>query len=151
MDEIIVRINKKEDLGSVLKLAEDVFKPNREEKEKYHKKSDWLEKLNNGLLVTAFVNEKIVGFAICYKKENDLHIWNVGVLPEFRKMGIWRRMYKEIIKYAKNENYEVLSLNTYKDKFPGMYNFCKIEGFSEYATELDSLSGNVKSKFFKKL
>jgi ribosomal protein S18 acetylase RimI-like enzyme len=151
MGEIILRVNKKEDLDVVLQLAEEVFKPNKEEKQKYHKKSDWQEKLDNGLLVSAFVGEKIVGFAICYKKENDLHVWNVGVLEEYRKNGIWRMMFEEVMKFAKNKQFKTLSLNTYKEKFPGMYNFCKSESFVEYATEFDSLSGCTKSKFSKKL
>ena len=151
MNEINIRVNKKEDLDSVLQLAEQVFNPNSEEKEKYHKRSDWQEKLDNGLLVSAFIGEKIVGFAICYKKDDDLHIWNVGVSEDYRKNGIWRKMYEEIVKFAKSEQFKTLSLNTYKEKFPGMYNFCKNENFIEYMTEVDTLSGDIKSKFSKNL
>lgn len=151
MDDIVLRLNKAEDLDQVLQVSEEVFKPSPQEREKYQKKSDWLEKMNDGLLISAVVDDKIVGFAICYKKERDLHIWNVGVLSGYRKRGIWRRMYEEIIKFATKNNYLEVSLNTYKDKFPGMYGFCKKMGFVEHNVELDTLSDHIKSMFKKGL
>ena len=151
MNEIELRINKIDDLDEVLPVAEEVFKPNLQEKEKYHNKSDWLDKIMDGLLISAVIDSEIVGFAICYKKENDLHIWNVGVLEKYRKNGIWRKMYKEIVNYANSQHFQTLSLNTYKEKFPGMYSFCKNENFDEYLTEIDSLSSKTKSLFRKVL
>ena len=146
-----MRINKIEDLDEVLQVSEEVFEPNFQEKEKYHKKSDWLEKIKNGLLISAVSNNQIVGFAICCKKETAFHIWNVGVLTKYRKIGIWQRMYKEIIKFAKDSGYRQVSLNTYKEKFPPMYKFCKKEKFIEKSIEVDPFSGYVKSMFIKQI
>jgi len=151
MDDIKIHINQLDELDEVLSVADIVFRPNDEEKAKYHRKDDWLTKINNGLMVTASINNKIVGFAICYQKEKTLHIWNVGVLPEYRKKGIWQKMYEEVLSFATENKFSGLSLNTYKDKFPGMYNFCQSHGFEEYKTELDQLSGTTKSMFLKKL
>lgn len=151
MENIILKINNIEDIDEILLVSEKVFRPNKEEKEKHHNKIKWLEKIENGLLVSVFLNNKIIGFTLCYKKEDYLHISIVGVLEEYRRMGIWRKIYNEILKYVVDNNFSKITLNTYKEKFPGMYNFCKKEGFIEYATEVDSLSGNIKSKFSKKL
>lgn len=149
MENIILNINKLNEIDEVMSVAKYVFKPNKEEIEKYHKKEDWLNKIKNGSLVSALIDNKIVGFAVCYRKEDDLHIWNVGVLDDFRRFGIWRKMYDEIIKYVTENKFESISLNTYKEKFTGMYNFCVKEGFIEYKTEFDEMQGATKSMFRK--
>ena len=151
MNDVILNINKIEEIDEILEVADKVFKPNKEEKEKYHQKSKWLERTKDGLLVSAKINNKTVGFAICYRKEKDLHIWNVGVLEEYRKNGIWVKMYKEIVKYAKEKGCGTLSLNTYKKQFPEMYSFAIKEKFKENMTEVDELSQDIKSVFMKLL
>ncbi|MFA7301241.1 MAG: GNAT family N-acetyltransferase [Candidatus Shapirobacteria bacterium] len=151
MNNIVLNINKIDQIDEVLEVGEEVFKPNKEEKEKYHKKEVWLNKIENGLLISASVDNKIVGFAICYKKETDLHIWNVGVLEEYRKFGIWKKMYNEVVKFAIENEYESISLNTYKEKFLGMYTFCIKEGFVEYKIEFDEFQNTTKSMFRKKI
>lgn len=97
-----LHINQLDDLDKVLELSILVFEPPLENIKKYHDKSDWLIKIENGgLLVSAWDNERVVGFSICYPKEGKFHIWNVGVLKEYRKLGIWKMMYEEIEKFAK--------------------------------------------------
>lgn len=44
MKKIILNINKLEEIDEVLEVADKFFLPSREEKEKYHKKEDWLKK-----------------------------------------------------------------------------------------------------------
>ncbi len=149
MNEIVVHINKIDELDEVLKVSEIIFKPNKEEKEKYHLKSIWLERINNGLLVSSLVDNKIIGFAVCYKKEDVFHIWNVGVLEEYRKSGVWRKMYDEIVKFSIEKDFLKLTLNTYKNKYPKMFDFAIKEGFEEYRTEFDELSQDTKSMFVK--
>ncbi len=149
MENIILNINKIDQIDEVMDVANLVFKPNKEEKEKYHKKEDWLNKIKNGLLISASVDNKIVGFAICYQKEKDLHIWNVGVLEKYRRFGIWKKIYDEIVKFALMNKFESISLNTYKEKFLGMYTFVIKNGFDEYKTEFDEMQGTTKSMFKK--
>lgn len=151
MNNVVLRINNIEDLDEVIEVGYEVFKPSLVEKEKYWKKSDWLIRMDNGLLISAVFDDRIIGFAFCYKRENDFHIWNVGVLNKYRKMGVWRKMYEEIIKFAKDNNYSEISLNTYKENFPEMYDFCKKEEFLENKTEFDTLLGRTKSMFSKKI
>jgi len=151
MKNIVYKINSINNLDEVLAVANEVFSPNLEEKEKYFNKSDWVDRVINGFCVSALDDKKIVGFSISYGKDKDLHIWNVGVLDKYRKMGIWHKLYEKTIEYAVKNNYQSISLNTFEKKFPNMYSFCQKEGFIKYKTEIDSLSGKIKSKFVKKL
>ncbi len=146
MTKANIHLNKVEDIDEVLALSYKIFTPSPEENKKYHNKDDWIDKINNhGLLVTAWDGDKIIGFSICYSKHETFHIWNVGVLEEYRRHGIWKMMYEEIKKFATKENFETLTLNTYKSRFPGMYNFVLKNGFTEYKTE------GEKSFFMKRL
>ena len=144
--DITLHINQTEELDKALVVSKQVFKPSMEELQKNHDRNDWLDKINNGgLLVTAWNDKNMVGFSICYPKEWAFHIWNVGVLKEYRKLGIWKMMYEEIEKFSKKKKFDQLTLNTYKAKFPGMYNFVSDKGFTKYKTE------GEKSFFTKEL
>lgn len=143
---ITLHINELKELGEALEVSNQVFEPSAEELQKYHNKNDWLTKINSGgLLITACVDKKIIGFSICYPKKESFHIWNVGVLKEYRKLGIWKMMYEEIEMFAEKKKFNQLTLNTYKVNFPSMYNFVLYNGFVEYKTE------GEKSFFVKKL
>lgn len=139
-------INENTQLDEVLEVAKKVFNPTPDEMKQYHRKELWLEKLNNeGVLLTANENNEVVGFAVCYKKEKSFHIWNVGVLNNYRKKGIWKNLYSEIVKYAKQKGHRKLTINTFKNKFPSMYNFLVSNGFHEISVD------NEKSYFEKTL
>lgn len=148
---MIYKINNISDIDKVLDIATIVFDPTKKEKRKYQNREEWLEKIEkDGLLVSVYKGDRVIGFSISYKKSSErLHIWNVGVLPEFRKQGVWRKMYEIIFKYSVDKNFRILSINTYKIKFPAMYSFLKREGFEEYETELRK--GIRKTKFQKYL
>jgi ribosomal protein S18 acetylase RimI-like enzyme len=134
--EIKLNTNNFEDIDEALLVSKKVFKPTPEDVETYHNKQDWLKKLeNNGLLIVARVHESIIGYAVCYSRDYKFHIWNVGVLEEFRKSGIWNQMYETIIKFAKQKGFNQLTINTYKDRFPNMYIFCLKHGFEEFNSE----------------
>lgn len=130
--------NQLEDLDQALEISKTIFKPSPKELQKYHNKNDWLKKINEGGLLISVLNEReMVGFAVCYPKASKFHIWNVGVLKESRKAGIWKKMYKEIIKYAKGKNFKHLTINTYKTKYPRMYSFVLDNDYKEYKTKGD--------------
>lgn len=133
---LIINLNKIEELDEALEVSNLVFKPSPVEVEKYHNRNDWVEKIkNNGLLITAKNNNLMVGFSICYPKDGKFHIWNVGVLENYRKLGVWKQMYDAVLKFAIEKGFKHLTLNTYKDKFSNMYAFCLNQGFVEYKTE----------------
>ena len=149
--DLVVEVGSINDLGEAMEVAEEVFNPTLEEKQRYHQFTTWQERMEKGLLIVGRCGEKIVGFAISYPKETDFHVWNVGVLSDYRKMGLWQMMYKKTEEYAISKGYKTISLNTYKDDFPSMYNFCKNNGFVEVLTEKDEKSGKMKSCFEKEI
>ncbi|MDO8503343.1 MAG: GNAT family N-acetyltransferase [bacterium] len=134
--KIALHTNQLQELDQALEISNQIFDPSPKELQKYHDKNDWLNKINNGgLLVTAWNDNKIVGFSICHPKEQNFHIWNVGVLKDYRKLGIWKLIHEELQKFAKEKGYQHLTLNTYKSRFPGMYGFALDNGYVEYKTE----------------
>lgn len=144
--------NKINQLENILELSKDVFSPSKEDALKYHDKADWLNKINkNGLLISVKDKNKYIAFAICYQKEERiLHIWNVGVQGEYRRMGIWKEIYQRILDYAIEKGYKYLTLNTYENKFPNMYKFAKREEFILTKKEITT-NGDIKSCFIKEL
>jgi ribosomal protein S18 acetylase RimI-like enzyme len=134
----IIETNNIKELDEAIEASIKVYKPTSEDMKTYHNKKDWLNKIEKGgLLITAKVDGSIVGFSICYSNENTLHIWVVGVLEEYRRFGIWKQMYFKIIEHAVKNNYKQVTLNTYRNRFSGMYNFCLENGFKVYKTERD--------------
>lgn len=152
MEDLKIEINKLDLIDKVLDTAKTVFNPSKEELEKYHRKEMWVDKVESGgLLVTATVNNIVVGFAICERKDENLHIWNVGVLPKYRRLDLWKKMHHEIEFFAKSSNFKRLTLNTYKEKFPNMYSFVSKHGYNEVKTEFDEMQNTTKSYFEKTL
>lgn len=151
LEKFDYRLNDISTIEDVLLVSNKVFLPSDKEVFKYHDKHDWLSKIQNGgLLISVYEDTKCVGFAICYKVDKEeLHIWNVGLLDEYRGKGIWKETYKIIVEYSLEKNFKKLTLNTYKDKFPNMYTFVNKEGF-RLLKEEETPSGCIKSFFVKK-
>lgn len=148
MTDIKLEFNNLSRIDAVLKTADIVFDPTPMQAKKYHKKDDWLKIVQDGgVLLSASINNNVVAFAICENRNDALHIWNVGVLPEYRKIGLWKQMHEKIVEYAKNQKFNKLTLNTYKDKFPAMYNFVKQNGYVEAKTVFDEAQHLTKSCF----
>lgn len=149
MNSIEYKINDLSDPDSVIEISKNIFSPSWTEADKYHKKEDWIEKINSGgLLVVTYIDNKLVGFAMCYVKNKDtLHIWLGGVLEKYRGLGLWTGAYNKIEEYAKIKKYRRLTLNTYKDKYSTMYAFATKHGFSCYKTEI---TDKLEKSFFEK-
>lgn len=152
---ITYKQNNIEDLEEIFRISSVIFNPSPQEIEKHQNKDDWTKKIKNGgILITAYSDNTLVGFAICRKNDSEtLHIWNVGVLPQFRKKGIWQEMYRQITTYAKDNGFVRITLNTFKSLFPEMYSFAQKEGFSCYETEMEERRGKMieQTHFEKKL
>lgn len=127
-----IEINNISIIDLILETAKDIFNPSKEELEKYHKREIWLKKVKDGgLMVSASTDNRIVAFAICEKRNDSLHIWNVGVLSDYRRLGLWKHIHTLIVTHAIENGYKNITLNTYKDKFPNMYNFVKENDYIE--------------------
>lgn len=78
----------------------------------------------NGLLLGARENNsnQIVAFMFLYHKlPSQIHIWLAGTHQDFRCQGAMSMMFKHALAKAKERASEKVTLNTYPDKFPGMF------------------------------
>lgn len=133
---LTVSLNKIEELHEAIDISNQISVPTPVEAEKYHNKHDWMKKIEDGgLLVTVKQDGQMAGYALCYREDHIFHIWNVGVLEDFRGLGIWKKMYETISQYAVKNGCNQLTLNTYKSKYSSMYSFCQKHGFVEYKIE----------------
>ena len=131
--DLLMSLNKVEELDEAIDISNQIFVPSPAEALKYYNKQDWLKKIEDGgLLVTVKKDGHLAGYVICYREDQIFHIWNVGVLEDFRGLGIWKKMYGSILDYAIKSGCDQLTLNTYKSKFSSMYSFCQKHGFVEW-------------------
>ncbi len=149
MNNIEYKINDLSVLDEAITISLEVFHPSSKEIDEYHNKEDWKRKIKrNGLFIVVYVENKPAGFVLCYVKEkNTMHIWVGGVLEKYRGMGLWSGMYKKIEKYTIDKDFQRLTLNTYKDKFPVMFEFANMHGFLCYKTEIKD---DYEKSYFEK-
>ncbi len=150
--KVEIEIGGVENLEDALRVSRIVFEPTPAEEEKYHKKEDWERKIREGgLLVIGKVDGKVAGFIVAYKTADEvMHIWNAGVLSEYRKLGIFSNMFEELSVKCKQDGIKKLTLHTIEKKFPEMYRLVINKGFVEFEKEWieDEKVGKVeKSKF----
>ncbi len=139
-------------LEEALQVSKEVFEPSPAKEEKYHKLEDWKEKIENGgILVVGKADGKIVGFIVAYKTADEvMHLWNAGVLSDFRKLGIFSNMFEELAVESRRRGVKKITLNTIEKKFPEMYKYVINKGFVEYEREWvedDKVGKTEKSKF----
>lgn len=149
MSNIEYKINDVATLDEAVAISKEIFHPLTKEVEEYHNKEDWSAKIGkDGLLIVAYIENEPAAFVLNYTKEaNSLHIWVGGVLEKFRGLGLWTGMYEKIEMYAKDKNFQKLTLNTYKDKFPIMYQFATKHEFTCHKTEMKD---DLEKSFFEK-
>jgi GNAT superfamily N-acetyltransferase len=148
MNNVEYKINDPTTLDDAISISREIFSPSAKEIEEYHNKQDWNNKIEKGgLLVVVYIENEPAAFVLSHIKEaNSLHIWVGGVLKKFRGLGLWSGLYEKIEKYAKDKSFEKLTLNTYRDKFPIMYNFATKHGFTCYKTEMKD---GLEKSFFE--
>lgn len=120
-----IKVLGESNIPEVVNLGLKIFSPIAGEKDskKTHNRKEYLRKLSeNGLLLGAYVNNKIVGYALAYKKnEGILHLSLIGVLPKNRGVGIGIRLLKEVEKEAKYLRYKKISINSFTPIFNAMF------------------------------
>lgn len=53
------------------------------------------------------VNDEIAGFIMCVTNNDVIFIWQVGVLPEFRRKGLSQMLIEEVFESAKYQNKKI--------------------------------------------
>lgn len=132
-------------IPTAITMAQIIFNSSPKEAATYLNPIDWKQKIKDGaLLFGATVDTIPAGFVFAYPtKAKRLHIWHAGVLPEYRGLKIWSQLYQTIETKARELGYNEITLHTYPDRFPEMYNFAQKNGFMSY-------SPNKTSEFEKK-
>lgn len=126
-------VNQAEDIESTIEFSKEVFGSDSKTDTKYHDPKNWKKKLDEGALLVCVSTEanELVAFCFCIPKEPALHVWLAGVKSSFRSKGIWHNLFHMIEHYALDNKFNQITLNTYKNKFPQMYNFCINHGFEQ--------------------
>lgn len=150
--KIEVEIGGIENLDEALLVSKIVFEPTPAEVEKYHNREDWHNKIEkDGVLVVGKADGKVVGFIVAYKTADAvMHVWNAGVILEYRKMGIFSNMFEELSVRCKQEGIKKITLHAIEQRHPEMYKYVINKGFVEYEKEWvddERIGRTEKSKF----
>lgn len=113
------------------KLSVEIF--GQDASDEKHSIEKWKEHLKqNGLLLGAFVDDKLVGFKFGYEREpSSFHSWLAGVSDLYRGRGIMTALMESQEAWAKSHGYRFLTVNTYRESFPAMYNLLIDTGYQE--------------------
>ncbi|MFB6182044.1 MAG: GNAT family N-acetyltransferase [Candidatus Magasanikbacteria bacterium] len=151
---VIKQITKKEILP-IIELSRVIFSEYSSEEDKYHEVEKWKNNLEkDGLILAAFKKGDPIGYIFAYNKnpdDNAIHIWLSGVKKKYRKKGVFTELYSEFLDEIKNQNYQGITINTYKEKFPEMFEFLTSKGFSIYKTKDEcSEDKKIEKSYFRK-
>lgn len=82
-------------------------------------------------IITAQDNDKVIGLLIGLPAEEKmLHIYTVGVLPEYRNKGVGSTLIRRCINDMLKDNVHEIILDVHSDNIPA-YNLYKKFGFLE--------------------
>jgi len=91
----------------------------------------------------------IIAFAMCYERyPSYYHIWQLGVLEEYRGNGYGKELYKKIEYMAKELGYKGVSMNTF-NRFQINLILAIKRGYKIYG--LEKTEGNMDPKILLKL
>lgn len=68
----------------------------------------------------AKTDEKIIGYGGMYTVLDEGYITNIGVLPDYRKMGFGKKLLNELINYSKEKKLSFLSLEVRVSNAPAI-------------------------------
>jgi GNAT superfamily N-acetyltransferase len=71
--------------------------------------------IRKGHCLTAHVDEVIAGFLVSEPFRRELHIWEMGVLPEYQRRGIGAGLVRAALIDARNSGFRAVTLTTFRD------------------------------------
>lgn len=102
-----------QELYSFLEAINSDFNPPLTEKVKF---CDFITKITeNAVLITQNSENKLVGLTVLYcnnVNEKKSYISLVGVLKEYRGLGLAKKMVINAITYAKNQNFSIIGIHS---------------------------------------
>lgn len=152
---IEIRLLTEKEIPQVVQLSASIFTPIVKELGNDEKPELWDEQFReNGLLLGAYVDKQLAGYAFFFEKEKDsgaAHCWMTGVLEKYRGQGVLSQLMDEGQKQLQEKGYKQITVNTFEEKFPNMYAYLLKHGFTLYKEEQKEWQGkSVTKSFFKK-
>ena len=104
------------------------------------------------LMLLAVLEGEPVGFKVGYR-ENRFTFYSAkgGVLPEYRRQGIARRLLEAMMDYARSNGYARFAYDTFPNKHAGMTVLGLAEGFRVVKADYNAMYRDFRLRFEKKL
>lgn len=138
-----------EDFDKVIEILNAIFErfPGHVE----YKSEDIYQRISgtrDPMILIANLEDRLVGFAICYEGRltGFYHMRELGVDEEFRGKGIATRLYEEVERFARENGYKGVTLNTF-NKFKDSLRLAIKRGYEIY--DLDKAGGYVEDPKIK--
>ncbi len=104
------------------------------------------------LMLLAYLGDEPAGFKIGYKESRFVfYSAKGGVLPEYRRYGIARRLLEEMMRRAREKGYPRFAFDTFPNRHPGMAVLALTEGFRLTKADYNTLYKDYRLRFEKKL
>lgn len=104
------------------------------------------------LMLVAYLGEEPVGFKIGYKESRFVfYSAKGGVLAEYRRYGIARRLLEEMMRRVREKGYSRFAFDTFPNRHPGMAVLALTEGFRLTKADYNTLYKDYRLRFEKKL
>lgn len=119
--------------NTMMNLLKELIDVDEDEEDEQHSDQYWEDLLQEktGYILVAFQGEKPAGIAVVeIKDEQEVHLEDLLVWPEFQKHGIGELLVKEVKKFAGKKGYKKMSLNVLSNNKSARNLYTK-QGFQE--------------------
>lgn len=145
-----------QEIPKVNRLSLSAFNPPDGIDNPFHSEQKWKENYaKDGFIVTAYDEEKPIGFVFFYTNDldpNAAHCWLAGVKEEYRRLGVFKQLMDYCVPILEKKGYSKITINTYKDKYPAMYEYLSNNGFSLIHEQPATWGDEITQKsFFEKI
>lgn len=104
------------------------------------------------MMLLAYVDDEPAGFKVGYR-ENRFVYYSAkgGILPEYRRRGLARRMLTEMMDRVSRKGYQRFAFDTFPNRHPGMAILALQEGFRLVRADFNTVYRDYRLRFEKKL
>jgi GNAT superfamily N-acetyltransferase len=118
MADVIVDIVGPEDLGEIVRLYNQIFRPARDV-ESFHRR---YRGRYNILQMIARIGDRPVGFFLGFElKPGCFFAWFYGVVPDFRRQGIASQLMDAVHGWARQNEYDILRFECHNQHRPMLH------------------------------
>lgn len=104
------------------------------------------------MILLAYLGDEPIGFKIGYRESRFVfYSAKGGVLPEYRRYGIARKLLDEMVRRVKEKGYVRFAFDTFPNRHPGMAVLALTEGFRLTKADYNAVYKDYRLRFEKKL